>query len=276
MYTKRGIDYRPIECYYDDNTKILISKHGLRGYAILQLILNKIYFENGYYLKWNEDVQSLFALEVKASNLVIKQCVDFFIERNIFDKEMYDKFSILTSIEIQQEYARVTYKRVNQWHTKQYVYSSILSRQNDGRLKQNDSNSGENDSKNNTEKRTAKQSDSNSESNSNSESESICEPTPAVLLSQKLNKRLKNKNLKIDINEINLDRLCNAVLESDFLQKADNLTIDWLVKHYEQVVRGDYKNLDKTKQQNTGAVIHQREYTKEQLDNVFDNIEDWL
>ena len=278
MYTKRGIDYRPIECYYDDNTKILISKHGLRGYAILQLILNKIYFENGYYLKWNEDVQSLFALEVKASNLVIKQCVDFFIERNIFDKEMYDKFSILTSIEIQQEYARVTYKRVNQWHTKQYVYSSILSEQNDSKLSQNDSNQGNIDNGNNTEKRTAKQSNSESENQKESESNRESEndlTTPAVLLSQKLNKELKNPNLKIDTNEINLDALCNAVLESDFLQKAPNLNVDWLVKHYKDVIGGKYKNIEVNSNKNT-AIIHQRQYTKEEMNNVFSNIDDWI
>ena len=274
MYNKKGIDYRPENCYLDDTRRLLISATGLNGFAIYTLLLNKIYGEEGYFVKWTSDVEALFAMQIGSNKATVSECVKYLIARNFFDKDMYSKYKILTSLEIQQEYERVTTKRVNQWHTPKYVYPTLLSCQNDGKLKQNDSNSGENDDKQQTEKRTAEQ--RKSESNSNSESESICEPTPALLLSQKLNKRLKNKSLKIDVNEINLDKLCNAVLESDFLQKADNLTVDWLVKHYEQVVRGDYKNIETSKPNKPSAVLHQREYTKEELQNVYSNIDDWL
>lgn len=276
MYTKKGVEYRPINCYYDDSTKILISKFGLRGYAILQLVLNKLYLENGYYLKWTDDIIDLFAMEIKAPANVVKQVVDYLIERGLFDKEMYSKFSILTSEEIQQEYARITYKRVNQWHTPQYVIESVIKMcQNDGRLKQNDSNLGEYDNKIQTEKRTAKEKES--DSNSKSESDSISEPTPAQLLSQRLNKELKNKKLQIDVNEINLDLLCSAVLESDFLQKAPNLNVDWLIKHYNDVIGGKYKNITTTSINNNPVAIRQRTYTKDELENVFNkNIDDFI
>ena len=277
MYTKKGVDYRPISCYYDDSNKILISKFGLRGYAILQLILNKIYLENGYFVKWTDDLQELFSMEIKAQTNIVKNVVDYLLERGVFDKKMYKDFSILTSYEIQQEYSRITYKRVNQWHTPSYVYSSILSNQNDINLSQNNNETGENNDNNNTEKRTAKKSNSESQSNSESESNSkISEPTPALLLSQKLNKQLKNPNLKIDVNEINLDKLCNAVLESDFLQKANNLTVDWLVKNYDKVIRGDYKNISTTTKNNNTAIIHQRDYTKEEKQFCSSNIDDFI
>ena len=274
MYNKKGIDYRPENCYLDDNTRLMISAVGLNGFAIYTLLLNKIYGEEGYYVKWTSDVESLFAMQIGANKTTVSECVKYLIARNFFDKEMYNKYKILTSLEIQTEYGRVTYKRVNQWHTPQYVYSSILSTQNDSNLKQNDSNLGEKVNGNNTEKRTAEK--RKSESQSHSESESISESTPALLLSQKLNKQLKNRNLKIDVNSINLDRLCNAVLESNFLQKANNLTVDWLVKHYEQVVRGDYKNIDTNTIKKNTAIIHQRDYSKEENQVTMSNIDDWV
>ena len=274
MYNKKGIDYRPENCYLDDNTRLMISAVGLNGFAIYTLLLNKIYGEEGYYVKWTSDVEALFAMQIGANKTTVSECVKYLIARNFFDKEMYNKYKILTSLEIQTEYGRVTYKRVNQWHTPQYVYSSILSTQNDSNLKQNDSNLGEKVNGNNTEKRTAEK--RKSESQSNSESESISEPTPALLLSQKLNKQLKNRNLKIDVNSINLDRLCNAVLESNFLQKANNLTVDWLVKHYEQVVRGDYKNIDTNTIKKNTAIIHQRDYSLEENQPTMSNIDDWV
>ena len=274
MYNKKGIDYRPENCYLDDNTRLMISAVGLNGFAIYTLLLNKIYGEEGYYVKWTSDVEALFAMQIGANKTTVSECVKYLIARNFFDKEMYNKYKILTSLEIQTEYGRVTYKRVNQWHTPQYVYSSILSTQNDSNLKQNDSNLGEKVNGNNTEKRTAEK--RKSESQSNSESESISEPTPALLLSQKLNKQLKNHNLKIDVNEINLDRLCNAVLESDFLQKANNLTVDWLVKNYDKVIRGDYKNIDTNTIKKNAAIIHQRDYSKEENQVTMSNIDDWV
>ena len=275
MYNKHGIDYRPENCYLDDNRRLLISATGLNGFAIYTLLLDKIYGEEGYFVKCTSDLEALFAMQIGTNKTSVSECIKYLLARNFFDKEMYNKYKILTSLEIQQEYERVTTKRVNQWHTPQYVYSSILSRQNDGRLKQNDSNQGNIDNGNNTEKRTAKQSESKKESKSYSESENDLTATPAVLLSQKLNKELKNPKLKIDTNEINIDALCNAVLESDFLQKAPNLNVDWLVKHYKDVIGGKYKNIEVNSNKNT-AIIHQRNYTKEEMDNVFSNIDDWI
>lgn len=273
MNFKKGLEYRPINCYFDDKLKILVNKFGLRGYSILQLIINKIYFENGYFLKWDEDIQSLFTVEINAKdNKIVGQCIEYYLDRGFFDKEMYEKFGILTSMEIQQEYAKITYKRVNQWHTPQYVYSSILSSQTDIRLNENDSNLGENDNGNNTEKRTGKESESKAK-----ESESKCASlTPAQALSQRLNKQLKNKNLQIDTIEINVDSLCSAVLESDFLQKASNLDIDWLVKHYKDIIAGKYRNASEIKKKTTSTALHHREYTKEELDGVFSNIDDFI
>lgn len=278
MYNKKGVEYRPTYCYYDDTTKILISKFGLRGYAVQQLLYNKIFLEHGYYLQFNDDILQLFAMEIKAQPNLVQQIIDYMLERGLFDNEMYKNFSVLTSEWIQQEYARITYKRVNQWHTPQYVMSSVIQLpQNDGRINQNDSNLDEKDDENDTEKRTAEQSESQRKSDSIVESKTKGELTPAQLLSQKLNKPLKNVNLNIDVNEINIEKLCASVLESEFLQKASNLDIDWLVKHYADVVAGKYKTITQSSKQQNTALIKQQTYTQKELDSVFNtNIDDWL
>ena len=105
MYNKHGIDYRPENCYLDDNRRLLISATGLNGYAIYTLLLNKIYGEEGYFVKWTSDVEALFAFQIGESKTsAVSECVKYLLARGFFDKKMYEKYHILTSLEIQQEY----------------------------------------------------------------------------------------------------------------------------------------------------------------------------
>lgn len=283
MYTKKGVEYRPIECYFNDNMRLLIANTGLSGFAIYNLLLNKIYGEEGYFVKWTSEVETLFAFQLNVKGQTVSECIKYLIARGFFDKDMFDKYNILTSREIQLEYLRITKqrKRVNQWHTPQYVFSDILNCQNDSELGENSSEMSENARSLTTEKEQSKEQseEKQSDNKSNSESESIGEMSPAMYLSQKLNKKLSNKKLQIDTTKVDIDKLCEAVSKSIFLQQANNLGVDWLVEHYDEVIRGDYKTIDNTKKnKNNGATLRQREYTKEELSNanLMSNIEDWL
>ncbi len=127
MNIRKGITYRPLDCYCDDDTKMLLGKLGAWGYGCLQLILNKLSLENGYYLQWDDRTQCLFALDMyERDNGKIDQCLDFCFNNNIFDKDMYEKHGILTSRGIQENYKQVTQKRIRQWHKPEYVYPELL------------------------------------------------------------------------------------------------------------------------------------------------------
>lgn len=127
MNIRKGITYRPLDCYCDDDTKMLLGKLGAWGYGCLQLILNKLSLENGYYLQWDDRTQCLFALDMyERDDGKIDQCLDFCFNNNIFDKDMYEKHGILTSRGIQENYKQVTQKRIRQWHKPEYVYPELL------------------------------------------------------------------------------------------------------------------------------------------------------
>ena len=111
--TKPGIQYfsHDVDMLQDKRIKIIKAKHGLIGYAAYLRLLEEVYRENGYYLHIDEDFNILFSddnnLDYNVYILILNDC----IEKGLFNKEMYEKFSILTSKRIQQNYFDATERR---------------------------------------------------------------------------------------------------------------------------------------------------------------------
>ncbi len=110
---KNDLDYFPLEININQDSKILLleSKFGLEGFAVLIKLYIKIYGDKGYYCEWNEVEKLLFArmLGIDADRLdeIISNCIKF----KIFDKKMYEKYSILTSKGIQERFFFITSRR---------------------------------------------------------------------------------------------------------------------------------------------------------------------
>lgn len=103
---KSGVDYFPMDVDEDDKIELLEAKHGLEGYAILIKLWKKIYKE-GYFISWNEDIEMLFAKRINSSIELINSVVNECLRRNLFNKELYEKYKILTSHGIQQRYFKI-------------------------------------------------------------------------------------------------------------------------------------------------------------------------
>ena len=104
---KVGLDYFPFECQSDERIRLIQAEYGLKGFAIVVKLLQKIYGEYGYYCEWDEERSLLFASENGSSSddrNLIEQVLMACIRRFIFSKDMYDKYRILTSSEIQENY----------------------------------------------------------------------------------------------------------------------------------------------------------------------------
>jgi hypothetical protein len=101
---KVGLDYFPFDVQDKTDIKLLEAEFGLQFIAVYVKLLQHIYGGNGYYMLYDRDVQLLFSKEVgldpKQVAIFTKAC----IRRRIFDRKMYDKYSILTSEEIQLTY----------------------------------------------------------------------------------------------------------------------------------------------------------------------------
>lgn len=102
---KEGLDYFSIDTDItgDDKIKLIKAKHGLVGFAIVILLLTKIYKE-GYYYHWSEDEQYLFADDARVDVNTVITIVNDCINRGFFNQKLYDKYGILTSRGIQKRF----------------------------------------------------------------------------------------------------------------------------------------------------------------------------
>ena len=111
---KEGIDYFPIDCVLNDRAKFILAEFKVMGWGILTLLWSKIYGGKGYYTKWDDDVALLFASECGVGVNVVKEVIAACLRRGLFDRQLYDKYGILTSEGIQERYAEATERRTSQ------------------------------------------------------------------------------------------------------------------------------------------------------------------
>ncbi|MBL4898578.1 MAG: DUF4373 domain-containing protein [Colwellia sp.] len=104
---KIALDYFPLECHDDDNLRFIEAKYGVRGFGLIVKLWSKVYSSEGYYCQWNEKAKCLFSHDRKVSSTFLDEVLETCFSEGIFDKELYDKFQILSSREIQLVYFKV-------------------------------------------------------------------------------------------------------------------------------------------------------------------------
>ncbi len=142
-----GIDYFPLRCVLDEKFELLEAEYGIKGFAIVVKLFQRIYREHGYYCEWNDDIALLFARQCclsdngvngncavlgaagkptvpgKAKNL-INCIVAASIRRGIFDRRLYEDCSILTSRGIQRNFLNIVRNRKRVEVIKEYLLLS--------------------------------------------------------------------------------------------------------------------------------------------------------
>ncbi|MGN8914571.1 DUF4373 domain-containing protein [Anaerofustis butyriciformans] len=106
-----GVNYFPLDVHLEDKVNLIEAEFGLTGFAVLIKLYQKIYGGSGYYTLWNNEVELLFSSKINLDIKRLKRIVEKCIERDIFSKDMYDKFSILTSKGIQKRFFTITKRR---------------------------------------------------------------------------------------------------------------------------------------------------------------------
>lgn len=124
---KEGVDYFPVDCQFSDSVKFIGAEFGLIGYGCLVRMWQKIYGGKGYYTRWDDDVALMFAQENKVGVNVVKEVISACIRRGIFDRDMFDRYGILTSEGIQERYAEATERRVSQKIEGRYLLIAMPS-----------------------------------------------------------------------------------------------------------------------------------------------------
>lgn len=113
---KIGMDSFLLDCRTNDNMAELEAMYGIKGFAIIVRLWQKIYSEKGYYCEWTERSPVLFLANwfgggSGVDENIIREVVNAAIKIGIFSKEMYDKYRILTSERIQSQYFEVAKRR---------------------------------------------------------------------------------------------------------------------------------------------------------------------
>ena len=120
-----GINYFPLNVHLDDKFEFIEAEFGLKGFAIVVKLFQKIYGQQGYYCEWTEDVALLFGKNVGLGGDAVSEIVRAAIKRGIFDSELYDKYQILTSRGIQERYFEAVSRRKEVEVRKEYLLIKV-------------------------------------------------------------------------------------------------------------------------------------------------------
>lgn len=126
---KEGLDYFELDCHMEEKVRLIQAEFGLKGFAIVVKLYQKIYGGFGYYCEWNEDSLLLFMSENGVSsrdekNLII-EIVAACIRRNIFSEKLFIEFGILTSYGVQKRYLNAVSRREKVELIKEYLLISV-------------------------------------------------------------------------------------------------------------------------------------------------------
>ena len=120
-----GINYFPLNVHLDDKFELIEAEFGLKGFAIVVKLFQKIYGQQGYYCEWTEDVALLFGKNVGLGGDAVSEIVRAAIKRGIFDSELYDKYQILTSRGIHERYFEAVSRRKEVEVRKEYLLIKV-------------------------------------------------------------------------------------------------------------------------------------------------------
>jgi len=124
---KQGIDYFPFDVGFFNDVKVRkISRAcGASSTSILICLLCNIYKDNGYYIVWDEDLPFVIADTVGVSEGSVKEVLLKALQVGFFDKDIYEKYKILTSHGIQKRFKSAVYKRGETEFMVEYLVSDI-------------------------------------------------------------------------------------------------------------------------------------------------------
>ena len=126
---KEGLDYFELDCQLEEKVRLIQAEFGLKGFAIVVKLYQKIYGGFCYYCEWNEDSLLLFMSENGVSSRdeknLINEVVAACIRRNIFSEKLFIEFGILTSFGVQKRYLNAVSRREKVELIKEYLLISV-------------------------------------------------------------------------------------------------------------------------------------------------------
>lgn len=242
---KSGIDYFPLDVTLDEKFELIEAQFGLKGFAIMIKLLQKIYGGEGYYAEWTTEIALLFAKRIGANGSAVSDIVSAAIKRGIFDKTLYDKYQILTSKGIQKRYFEIVSRRKNVEVKREYLlFDAAILRKNADNLAENV----DIFPKNAYISEQSKGKESKGKKRKVEESRGENPPSPPTDCNIRLREFLgKHKNVIVDnCSCVNLDMIDYDLLEYRFAESSylsDRAhELSWIAKTYVRISAGEFKD----------------------------------
>lgn len=123
----RGIEYYPLDVDFMNDIKIrkIMKSCGPNSIAIIILLLGNIYKDEGYFMKWDEDVCFLVADEVGAKEVYVKEVLKKCLQVDLFSNELFEKYKIITSKGIQKRFFEITKRRKRENLIDEYLLVNV-------------------------------------------------------------------------------------------------------------------------------------------------------
>ena len=108
---KSGLEYFPLDVHLDEKFELIEAEFGLTGFAVIVKLFQRIYGGQGYDCEWTNEVALLFGRFCGAGAGVVSEIVSAAVRRGIFDRELFERYHILTSVGIQKRYLEAVSRR---------------------------------------------------------------------------------------------------------------------------------------------------------------------
>lgn len=109
---KEGLEYFPLDVSNDDKLDLIEAEFGLTGFAVIIKLWQTIY-RNNYYYNFGEPEQLLFSKRVSVDRNEVIAIINSATRWKLFDKNIFEKYKILTSTGIQKRYFGSINRRTN-------------------------------------------------------------------------------------------------------------------------------------------------------------------
>lgn len=132
VMAKVGIESFLLDCHTNDNMAEIEAAYGIKGFAVIVKLWQKIYSDKGYYCEWIERSPLLFLSQWFGGNSgvdlnLINQVVNHAIKIGIFNESMFNEYAILTSERIQRQYFDVVKRRTEIEVIDEYLLVSVAN-----------------------------------------------------------------------------------------------------------------------------------------------------
>lgn len=123
--TKQGLEYFSFDTDFFSDVKIRRISRACEpaSTSILICLLCNIYRDKGYYIAWDENLPFVVADTIGTTEGAVEEVIKKAIQVGFFDKELFDKYKILTSNGIQNRFKSAVSRREEIEYVVDYLVS---------------------------------------------------------------------------------------------------------------------------------------------------------